>query len=36
MQKILKLFEESPVIRKHTILDYKSSSQSKYLKVQLS
>lgn len=35
MQKILKLFEESAIIQNHTILDYKSSSESKYLKAKL-
>lgn len=35
MQKILKLFEKSPIIQAYTILDYKSSSESKYLKAKL-
>ncbi|MBD3196392.1 MAG: hypothetical protein GF317_15140 [Candidatus Lokiarchaeota archaeon] len=35
MQKILKLFEKSPIIHTYTILDYKSSSDSEYLKAKL-
>lgn len=35
MQKILKLFKKSRIIKKHTILDYKSSSKAQYLKAKV-
>jgi len=35
MQKTLKLFKKSRIIKKHTILDYKSSSKAQYLKAKV-
>ena len=35
MQKILKLFKESGIIKEHTILEYKSNSSAQYLKVKI-
>jgi len=35
MQKTLKLFNKSRIIKKHTILDYKSSSKAQYLKAKV-
>jgi len=35
MQKTLELFKKSRIIKKHTVLDYKSSSKSQYLKAKL-
>ncbi len=35
MQKTLELFKKSRIIKKHTVLDYKSSSKAQYLKAKL-
>ena len=35
MQKTLELFKKSRIIKKHTILDYKSSSEAQYLKAKV-
>ena len=35
MQKTLELFKKSRIIKKHTVLDYKSSSKAQYLKAKV-
>lgn len=35
MQRTLKLFKKSRIIKKHTILEYKSSSKAQYLKAKV-
>ena len=35
MQKTLELFKKSRIIKKHTVLDYKSSSKAQYIKAKL-